>query len=297
MRPAIQLHSVRGIDLPLPDVVRKVEQAGFEGIEFGARVRDAHIPAVRDAVQSTGIVPLGGHVDLRELETNTTSLLDMYADLDCRWVTVPHLPIPHFRTRQRVRELAARLEDLAEQADRRGLDLVCHNTRFDLAPMLDQCGLHRLVDSRFFPAAGEGVFSERIRSRLLSSGVEATGIGYLADRTAPSHLNFQLDTAEVIAAGYGIDQAFDSFGDRLQSVHICDVTGPAENYRSTRPGTGKVDIEATIDAARRNGVSWLVYEHDYPTDPVRTIHQGANRVASRVQTARTLEHSQHIASE
>jgi len=281
-RPAIQLHSVRNHEKSLPDVLRRVHRAGFEGVEFAGRLQHADPAAVADALDDTGLVALGAHPRLSTLETSSAQFLEPFETVGCQRLVVPHLPAVHFRTVKRIEELAARFRAVAADLDSHGFEVLYHNTRYDLSPPLGRPGLDRLVDRGLVPGAIEGRLLEPWRRQRTPERPGETGIGHLATFTDPA-LGFELDAGEIRAAGFDQQSVFEFFGDRLSLVHVCDVTGPAEGYRSTSPGTGVLDFEAVFAAAERNGVEWLVYEHDHPEDPELTIQRGADAVAAPIR--------------
>ena len=283
MRPAIQLHTVRDFDESLQSIIRRAGEYGFEGVEFAGRIQQSDPGAVADALAETGITPVGAHVPLQELERDTEALLDVYDTVGCHRLTIPHLPATHFRTQERVKTLADRVERLSRKLEKRGFELSYHNTRHDLVPPLPAWALATLVDDGLVPGVVEGVVLERLRQRQRSVPVANTGLGLLAAYTEPSHLGFEIDAGEVCAAGYRNALVFDELGDRVHAVHLCDVTDAADGYRSTEPGTGVLDFELVFDAAYRSGIEWAVYEHDHPDDPELTVHRGSAAVVDGVR--------------
>jgi len=278
MRPAIQLHTVRELEMPLPDVLRWVADCGFEGVEFAGRIRHANPDAVAETLDETGLVPVGAHVPLAHLERDRGPLLDLYKTVNCRYLTIPHLPPKHFRTRNRVHELGDRLEEVSHRLETQGFRLLYHNIRYDLIPPLGRPGLGTLIDSGRVPGVVEGSVFERLRQRKHTRVIGKTGLGRLSSYTRDINLGFEIDTGEVYAAGYTPGTIFDAFGDRLPLVHVCDVTDATDGYRSTAPGTGVTDYDAVFAGAVRNNVEWLVFEDDHPKDPATILQQGADVV-------------------
>jgi len=282
-RPAIQLHSVRDLSESLPAVLHRVKTAGFEGVEFAGRLQTADPAAVADALDDTGLTPVGVHVDLTALESERQRQRELCEEISCSRVIVPHLPAIHFRTTPRVRNLAARFRHVAADLARHDIELLYHNTRYDLSPPLQRPGVEQIVTRGLVPGPIEGRVLEPLRRKQHSRAVAETGIGYLAEYTEPSMVQFELDTGEIVAADHDHDRVFDFFSDRLPLVHVCDVTGPERSYRSTSPGTGVLDFQRVFAAAEDNDVEWMVYEHDHPEDPGETIQRGAETVVSRAR--------------
>jgi sugar phosphate isomerase/epimerase len=280
MRPAIQLHSVRDLDVPLSTALEYVSDAGFEGVEFAGRFADADPDAVAATLDETGLVPVGGHVDFSALKSDPEQVMDRFEQIGCSRVVIPHVPATYFRTEQRTRSFANTLTDIAATLETRGFELVYHNTRHDLYPPLNYPLLSRLVDASLVPGAVDGLVLEPLRLRQSAAQIEDTGLGRLFALTAGSNVGFEIDAGEVSAADHDQDAVYDFFGSRLMGVHVCDVTDSSDGHRSTDPGTGILDYDRVFSAAARSGVEWLIYEHDHPDDPMATIQHGADAVVS-----------------
>lgn len=276
MRPAIQLHSVRELDCSLPEVIHRVSEAGFEGVEFASRFHEADSENVADALETTGVVPIGGHVGLGALEADPDRYLRAFDRVGCERIGIPHLAARHFRTRGRIETLAARMQDVALDLDDRGFELFYHNTRYDLAPPITRLGVKQVVDRGYVPGVLEARVLEKLRLQQTTDHVANTGIGHLSRQV--SGLGVELDAGEIRAAQCDHQSLYEYFGDDLIAVHVCDVTDRSDGYHSTSPGSGVLDFDRVFSAARRQNVEWLVYEHDHPEDPVLTIDRGAEAV-------------------
>ncbi|MFC7157888.1 sugar phosphate isomerase/epimerase family protein [Halomarina halobia] len=293
MRPAIQLYTVRDIDEPLPELVRRVAAAGFEGVEFATRVAEADPKAVGDALAEAGVEPIGAHVDLRAIEADLDAVAERYRALGVTRLVIPHLPVTHYRTPGRLDELAARLNAVGSALADRGLSLVYHNQVHDFLPVHRPSALERFLTAvhPHSPGAskaqtGLGLLGDRALRAVASppvaaASVESTAYGRLVARTSPEAVAFEVDVGGVTAAGYDPGDVLDFVGDRAPLVHMKDVVvdgdpGPLASVRSTNPGRGLVDFPGAARAAERNGVDWLVFEHDHPEDPITTLRVGAD---------------------
>jgi hypothetical protein len=192
LRPAIQLHTVRSIDAPLPEVIRYVSDAGYEGVEFAGAFLDADPRAVERALSETGVVPIAAHVDLRHLEENLEPVVDRCRIAGCDRVIVPHLGSHLFRTTAATDALAARLDALADRLAAHGIDFGYHTSREPFLPPLD----------RFVLGTVSSVPSPALVWRLVADAadrwvplgdrsVDRTGFGRLVDQTEA--LTFEVD--------------------------------------------------------------------------------------------------------
>ncbi|KKF40034.1 sugar phosphate isomerase [Halorubrum saccharovorum] len=275
-RSAIQLHTLRDIDEPLPETIRRVANAGFEGVEFAGRFLEADPYAVREALDETGVEPVAVHADLREMEGDLESLADRCHRVGCDHLVIPHLGAGYFRTTTHADALARRLDALANRLDSHGLRLSYHISKGPLLPLLDRFGLG-------VPAnlPSPGFVWERVAEAIdltvrgTDRTVRTTGLGRLVSRT--DDLTFEVDVGWVTAGGYDPVDVFDLLGDRLSLIHIADVARtrrfpPA--FRSVTPGEGILDLERVLRASRETGVDWLVFEDDHPSDPEAAIYRG-----------------------
>ena len=275
-RSAIQLHTLRDIDEPLPETIRRVATAGFEGVEFAGAFLEADPYAVREALDETGVEPVAAHADLLALEGDLESIADRCRRVGCDHVVIPHLGAGHFRTTTHVDALARRLDGLADRLGSHGLRLSYHTSRHPFLPLLDRFGLG-------LPAGlpSPGFLWERaaeavdLTVRGPDRTVETTGLARLASRT--DDLTFEVDVGWAAAGGYDPVDVFGLLGDRLSLIHVADVERtrrfpPA--FRSVTPGEGILDLDRVLRAARGTGVDWLVFEDDHPSDPEAAVYRG-----------------------
>ncbi|EMA59347.1 sugar phosphate isomerase/epimerase family protein [Halorubrum lipolyticum] len=280
-RSAIQLHTLRNIDEPLPETIRRVADAGYEGVEFAGRFLEADSRAVRDALDETGVEPVAAHADLSALEGDLESVADRCRRVGCDHVVIPHLGAGYFRTTTHVDRLARRLDGLAGRADSRGLRLSYHTSKDPFLPLLDRFGLGVPAN---LPSPGlvwELVAEAAdLTVRGADRTAETTGLGRLASRT--DDLGFEVDVGWVTAGGYDPVDVFELLGDRLSLIHIADVERrrrfpPA--FRSVPPGEGMLDLDRVLRASRETGVDWLVFEDDHPSDPEAAVYRGRATLA------------------
>lgn len=294
-RPAIQLYSVRDIEEPLPDIIRRVAAAGFEGVEFATRFADADSRAVADALDDTGLEAVSAHVDLHDIEADPEAVAERYARVGCDRLVIPHLPMAHYRTAGRVDQLARRLDALGARLDDHGAELVYHNQSHDFVPVERPGAVGRLLTAVHPRAPGASTFRtglglvgdslyERRITRAAGGSIERTAFGRLVSTTDPRTLSFELDVGGVAGAGQNPLEVMEFVGDRAPLIHLKDVVagtpGPLADVESVEPGTGLLDIGAILRTAEETGREWVIYEHDDPVDPVATIRNGADALGA-----------------
>lgn len=225
---AIQLYVLREDSRSVPDLVRTASSAGFEGVEFAFRVPDADQDAVRDALDETGTEVAGAHVPIGWLEDEFDETLDRYLGLGCDTMVVPSLDESCFESESAVADAAHRLTRLAERLDGHGVQLCYHNHSHEFVRVDGRWAFDVLVEN-----AGEA-------------------------------LDFQLDLPSAQYAGADPVALLDRVGQRTRTVHFYDRV--VDTKASVAFGNGDVELADCIDAAKRAGVDWIIYEGDYEKD-------------------------------
>jgi sugar phosphate isomerase/epimerase len=301
VRPAVQLYTLRDLDEPLPDIVRRVGDAGFDGVEFANRFDEADPDDLIAALAEADVEPVGAHVGLRALEADPAGRAAAYARVGVDRVVIPHLPLAHYRTPGRVSALGRRLEELGARLADHGVTLVYHNQVHDFVPLRRLSALERLVTAVHpyergtgKPRTAVGLLGDRLHDALSSLDevvpVERTGFGRLVDATDPEYVSFEVDVGAAVAAGQDPAAVLAFAEGRTPLVHLKDTVvegrhGPLADWRSVDPTTGDVAFEPALSAAAAAGAEWAVFEHDDPADPVVALRQGAETMLSSVRAA------------
>jgi sugar phosphate isomerase/epimerase len=239
MRSAIQLYTLRDLDDTLPELLERVGETEFEGVEF-AGLDDADLDEIRDTLDDTGLDAAAAHVGIEDLEADLDGVVETYRTLDCDRVVVPYLDETHFASRQAVADTGRRLTELAARLDDRGIHFGYHNHDHEFTDIGD--------------ADAESAFDQ------------------LADET---DLDLELDVGWAAAAGRNPVELLDRLHGRVPLVHLKDAAGTTP----VELGEGDLDVAECVRAAREAGTEWLVYEHDEPTDAEASLAHGAETLA------------------
>jgi sugar phosphate isomerase/epimerase len=121
-----QLYSLHAVEDPLPTVLERVGETGFDGVEF-AGLGDAGVDELADALDRAGLAVAGAHVGLDEVEANPEGVAETYRALDCPDVVVPWLGPEQFESVAAVEAAAERLTAAADALAARDLRLHYHN--------------------------------------------------------------------------------------------------------------------------------------------------------------------------
>ncbi|WP_435143570.1 sugar phosphate isomerase/epimerase family protein [Halobaculum sp. P14] len=226
-----QLHSLHAVDDSLHDVVRRVGEAPFDGVEF-AGLDDADPAELADTLDDAGLAVAGAHVDLDALESDVGGVADTYAALGCRAITVPWLDPEHFDSVDAVEAAADRLTAVGDALDDRGFDLHYHNHDQGFVDLDGEPALDVLLDA-------------------------ADGVG------------LELDLGWAGAAGHDPLAVLDDHADRVDLVHLKDYDETTR--KPTAVGTGDLDVEAAVELVRDHEFDWLVYEAEGRPDSYETL--------------------------
>jgi sugar phosphate isomerase/epimerase len=162
MRPAIQLFTLRDLDGSLPDLLARVGETAFEGVEF-AGLGDSDPDEIRDALDDAGLDAAAAHVGVEDLEADLDAAVEAYRRLDCDRVVVPYLDEAHFASKEQTVDTARRLQELDGRLSDRGLDLGYHNHDHEFAALdgdsafdvlADETGIDLELDVGWATAAG-----------------------------------------------------------------------------------------------------------------------------------------------
>jgi len=145
MRSAIQLYTLRGLDESVPELVARVGETAFDGVEF-AGLGDAGPVEVREALDDAGLDAAAAHVGVEALEDEFEPTVEAYRRLGCDRLVVPYLDESHFESRDRATETAQLLAALDARLDERGLGLAYHNHDHEFVSIGDSTAYDLLVD-------------------------------------------------------------------------------------------------------------------------------------------------------
>lgn len=236
MRTSLNVFTVRALDESIEQVIERIAQAGYDGIQFSGQLGPlgADPAAIATTLAGTNLAVTPPHVDLTALVDDRASVFAAYEPLDVDGAVIPALGQEHFETAAAVDAIAADMNSLVDELAAEGWSLHYHNH------------VHEYVD------LGEETAFDRF--------VRKTDVG------------IELDVGWATAAGDDPPARLHDLGNRVDLVHLKDVDAAGEPCEI---GEGVVDMAACAAAARDSGATWLIYEHDQPEDPARSIDHGA----------------------
>lgn len=102
---------------------------------------------------------------------------------------------------------------------------------------------------------------------------DTTGFEALCER---SSVGLELDMGWIRAADRDPAAFLDQYADRVSLVHLKDTL----DGTPVELGEGELDLEKCSGAAREAGVEWLIYEHDFPENPLESLKHGMETLRS-----------------
>jgi sugar phosphate isomerase/epimerase len=222
---ALQLYTVRdetGRDFA--GTLRRVAQIGYAGVEF-AGYGNLTAQEMLALLAGTGLRVAGTHLRWDALQGPQLDESIRYCqDINCPFMVLPSLP-KEWRTLEKIRGLAPRLDDIGRQCQEYGITFAYHNHDFE--------------------------FTRVDGGRLLD---------YLLEATDPSLVKIELDVYWAAYAGVDPVSYLQAHADRVALVHLKDM---AADRSMTEVGKGMLDMQHIWAFAQVRGL-WGIVEHDYP---------------------------------
>lgn len=247
------LGSVMNNESQARDVLRKMKEAGYDGIELcgfmihptGFLVRmmtkAAGMPVGKGGkldwssiVKDSGLRVVSLHTDLGSVERNAAAVAAEAKAFGTKYAVITGMYRFAYGDEKAVRELAGQLNRAGEAMEKEGVSLLYHN---------HNCELQRVNAS------------QRAYDILLSE-------------TDPAAVNFEFDSYWFADGGANPLTWMERLGERMKLWHINDrgtrLTGPAMTpilkSDSMELGTGNLPLETLAQRAKANGIEAVILE-------------------------------------
>lgn len=254
---ALQLYTLRNVKQPPADVLEQVAAIGYSGVEMAGTFAPG-MPAadLRKLLDAAGLKVVSAHVSLNDMESDLPGAVRTQKTLGNDMLIVPWVAEEvRGKTADSWKALGARLGRLARRCEHAGMRFMYHNHDFEMA----------MIDGK--PAID-----------WLMEGAAQTSGGV--------PVGFELDMAWVQRGGQDVLDLLGRYSGRVARVHAKDLAvDPAANPQEmgfAAVGSGKLDWEKILPAAKGAGVEWYVVEHDSPADPFANIRSSYEFLASKL---------------
>jgi sugar phosphate isomerase/epimerase len=234
---SIQIYSMRNIG-NLDHELDTVAAAGYRHVELiGAHLNDA--AGTRAKLDARGLTASSSHVSIDALRAGLDGIADACHTIGFTQLFMPAVPLPERNSEGPYwSALGGELGGMAEQLAGRGVELGYHNHNWELQPK--QGGRNAL--ELLFEAAG--------------------------DRP----LTWQADVAWLVRGGADPKKWLERYRERVVSIHAKDLAPSGQMLDEdgwADVGSGVLDWHDLAQTCRAVGATWLVAEHDKPSDPDR----------------------------
>ncbi len=239
--------------------LQTVAEIGYQGIEGGARVADLmdlSLPEAKQRLAELGLeVPAQGHVGLDSDDEDVDRTIETALGIGSPYVVQYWGPV---ESRGQLLREAEFLNHVGECCRKAEVGFCYHNHNHEFA-------------------AFDGKYA----------------LDILMENTDPEAVNVELDVAWVTYGGADPVELIHRYAGRCPVLHVKDIAqvpgnGEAGNAgrkgtQFTEVGTGVVDLEGTVQAARECGVEWLVIEQDRmrdlePLESIRVSYENLKKV-------------------
>jgi sugar phosphate isomerase/epimerase len=108
----------------------------------------------------------------------------------------------------------------------------------------------------------------------------------VAQTAGPVNVGLELDVAWAQYGGQDVPSLLQRFAGLVSHLHAKDLAvDPAANPEEkglATVGSGKLDWDAILPAAKEAGVEWYIVEHDFPSDPFASIRSSYEFLARKL---------------
>jgi sugar phosphate isomerase/epimerase len=207
-------------------------------------------------LDAAGLQAVSAHVSLNDLEADLPAVVQAQKILGNDMLVIPWVSEEmRGKTAASWKALGARVGRLAKRAQLAGMRLMYHNHDFEMA----------IIDGR--PAID-----------WLMEGAAQTVGGV--------DVGFEMDVAWAQYGGQDVANLLHRYTGRVARLHAKDLAidpaaSPEEKGLAT-VGSGKLDWDAILPAAKEAGVEWYVVEHDFPPDPIASARSSYEFLAGKL---------------
>jgi len=236
MKPiALQLYTLRTLDDSFSDILDKVKKAGYSGVELTGP-SGMKAAQLKALLDDKGLKATSCHVNIAMLENALDYILPYHQELGNDTLIVPFLA----ESERDWPKLAERLNAIYDNVKPHGFKLMYHNHDFEMAD----------VEGR-------------------------TALDVVRENTNPE-IGFELDAAWIHIGGQDVVDFLERYSGRVSRLHAKDARKTREVEGGLADvGSGVLEWQKIIPAAKEAGVEWFVVEHDFPTNPIESITNSA----------------------
>lgn len=235
----------------VPGTLDMIKEMGFTNIEF-SNLFGKSASEMRSLLDERGLICTSYGVSYDNLVNNTETVAEEAGVLGASYVRVAWIP---------------------------------HESPFDIDDAM------KAIED--FEAAGKYLKDHNISFSYHNHGYEFRPYGdgtlfdYLVQNSNPEYVNFQLDTFWVAQPGHDPVKLLETYPNRFNLVHLKDLKkGVEHDYSGGAPaeydvplGTGQIDLERLLRAAKHSNIEYF-YIEDESDDVISRVPRGRDYIKS-----------------
>ena len=236
MKPiAVQLYTLRTLDDSFPDLLERVKNAGYAGVELRG-TEGLKATELKTLLNDKDLKVTSAHVPIGALEQALDYVVPYHQELGNDTIVVPWLA----EDERDWDKLADRLNAIYDSLKPHGMNLVYHNHDFEMEKVGDKTALDVVMEN-----TNPDIGFELDTAWIAVGGQDVLDfINRYSGRVSRLHVK-DVNKDENVEGG------------------LADV------------GAGVLEWSELLPAAKNAGVEWFIVEHDFPTDPVQSITRSA----------------------
>ncbi|MCB0080748.1 MAG: sugar phosphate isomerase/epimerase [Caldilineaceae bacterium] len=237
---AVQLYTLRHLQIPFDDLLGKVAAIGYSGVEMVATDKSAE--EVKTLLAKHNLKVASAHVPISAMEADLDGVIAYHKTIGNDTLVVPFLaPDDRGKDAASWQALGQRLDAIGQRCRAAGMRLLYHNHAFEM---------------------------EKIDGKL--------AIDWLMEGAAAANVGFEIDLAWVVRGEQDGVQMIQKYAGRCSRIHCKDVAPAGQNEDQmgfADVGHGTLDWSALLPAAKAAGAEWYIVEHDLPKEPLESIRR------------------------
>ncbi len=236
---ALQMYTLRNVG-SIQEQFAMAHRAGFKYVEV-VETPDISAEQLKSMLQHNDLTAISAHVQLLSLEKNYQQIVNYNQSVGISTIVVPWIePKDRPDSYQSWVQYAERLDAMGKKLRQNGIQLAYHNHNFEMKKY-------------------QGI----------------TALEIILNHSSSQNLKLEMDTAWISRGGQDPVRFIDAYPQRIFALHIKDNApiGVRDDEMNFAPmGEGLLDWPSILPAAQKNGVEWLIIEHDKPKDAWSVIN-------------------------
>lgn len=238
---ALQLYTLRNLQMPFDEVLGQVAAIGYTGVETVGNHK-LSADEMKALLEKHQLNVCSTHAAIAMMESDLASVIAFNQAIGNNVLVVPFLaPDDRGKDGAAWTQLGKRLAAIGQRCQDAGMRLMYHNHAFEM---------------------------ESVEGKL--------AIDWLMEGAGADKLGFEMDLAWVQRSGQNGVQLLQKYAGRCQRVHCKDLAPAGQNEDQmgfADVGHGVLDWTALLPAAKAAGAEWYIVEHDLPKEPLVSIRR------------------------